>query len=415
MTFEFSLRNGEVMIELKNRVGLFALAMMPLLATSAWAQSGYVVTELGTLGGTESAALGLNDANQVVGWSNAANGQKHAFRWSQGSMLDLGTLGGDASVAWAINNAGVVVGESLPTGQTGSANYRAFIFQNQTMTPLATLGGTWSVAYDLNESGVIAGLSYNTFQREQAVTWTGGAITNIAAAGGATDQRTRGYGLNDAGAVTGWGYTPLAGPNNAFRYSGGQWTQIGGFGQFQNSEAYDIGNSGIVVGSSAPPTGGDWHAAIWLPANPTVAVILGTLPGFSLAELDDINGDDHAVGRAYVDNVQSRAIYFDGKALSDLNDFLPDSFQGDLVDAREINENGAIAATARHKGVLRAVLLTPATPGDIDLNGVVDVNDLLAVISSWGPCPPSGSCPADLNGDTQVDVNDLLIVITHWS
>jgi probable HAF family extracellular repeat protein len=339
----------------------------------------------------------------------------HAFVWSSGAMTDLGTLGGTASVAWAINNAGTIVGESLPTGQTGSANYRAFIYQNQQITPLPTLGGSWSVAYDINESGVIAGLSYNALQREQAVTWSGGVITNIAQAGGATDQRTRGYGINDAGAVAGWGYTPLAGPNNAFRYSGGQWLQIGGFGQFQNSEAYDIGNSGIVVGSSAPVTGGDWHAAVWLPANPTQAVILGTLPGFPLAELDDLNGDDHAVGRAYIDSTASRAIYYDGTALSDLNDFLPPGFKGELIDAREINEGGAIAATARHNGVLRAVLLTPqGIPGDLDNNGVVDINDLLALIGQWGPCPATGPCPADLDGDQQVEIDDLLTLIGNW-
>jgi len=374
----------------------------------------YTVTELGTLGGSASVALGLNDSNQVVGWSNAANGEAHAYRWSEGSMLDLGTLGGATSVAWAINNAGVVVGESLPTGQTGSANFRAFIYENQQMTPLTTLGGTWSVAYDINEAGKIAGLSYNALQREQAVTWTGGVITNIDEVGGAGDQRTRAYGLNNNGLVTGWGYTPFGGPNNAFTFDGVTWTQIGGFGQFQNSEAYDIGDSGIVVGTSAPLTGGNWHAAVWLPANPTQAVVLGSLPGYDLAELDDLNGDDIAVGRAYTDAVTSRAILYDGKALHDLNDFLPPNFDGVLVEAREINENGTIAATASSKGVLRAVLLTPAVLGDIDLNGVVDVADLLIVIGNWGACPV-GPCPADLNGDLVVNVQDLLALLGNWS
>ena len=410
------------MIKFNDRVASLTMTFLLLggiaagAARAGSAGSNYTVTELGTLGGAESAAYGLNDSNQVVGWSNAANGQKHAFRWSQGAMVDLGTLGGEASVAWAINNTGVIVGESLPTGQTGTTNYRAFIYQNRQMTPLATLGGTWSVAYDINESGVIAGLSYNNLQREQAVTWSGGAITNIDEAGGATDQRTRAYGLNDAGAVTGWGYTPLGGPNNAFRYSGGQWLQIGGFGQFENAEAYDIGSSGIVVGSSAPPSGGNWQAAVWLPANPTLAVILGSLDGYDLAELNDINGDDHAVGRAYVDNVQSRAIYYDGQTLLDLNDFLPPDFEGVLIDAREINEDGVIAATASSKGVRRAVLLKPAIPGDVDLDGDVDVLDLLAVINSWGPCPaPPAACPADTDASGFVDVLDLLAVINNWT
>ena len=397
---------------------LTAVAVVMAAGAVAEVEAGptpFAVTELGTLGGAQSIAYGLNDLDQAVGQSNATNGQAHAFLWSEGVMTDLGTLGGTTSKAWAINNAGTIVGESLPTGRSGSANFRAFIYQNQLMTPLPTLGGTWSVGYDINESGVICGLSYNASQQEKAVTWTGGVITNIAAVGGATDQRTRAYGLNDAGVVTGWGYTPLGGPNNAFKFTNPQWQQIGGFGQFQNSEAYDVGSSGIVVGASGLPTGGDWHAAIWLPNNPTVAVILGTLPGFPLAELNDINSKNQAVGRAYVDINNSRAIYYDGTTLHDLNDFLPAGFQGFLWDAREINENGVIAATASHNGVLRAVLLSPSfAPGDIDHNGVVDVDDLLAVINAWGTCPPKGKCAADTNGDNQVDVDDLLNVINNW-
>jgi len=71
---------------------------------------------------------------------------------------------------------------------------------------------------------------------------------------------------------------------------------------------------------------------------------------------------------------------------------------------------------------------TPPCAGDIVENAVVDVNDLLAVISNWGPCPASclfnpGSCAPDVSpigsmsqqqGDCQVNVNDLLVVITTW-
>ena len=52
-------------------------------------------------------------------------------------------------------------------------------------------------------------------------------------------------------------------------------------------------------------------------------------------------------------------------------------------------------------------------PGDLDGNGVVDVNDLLVIIGAWGIC--SGDCPADLNGDGVVDVLDILEILAFWS
>jgi len=54
-----------------------------------------------------------------------------------------------------------------------------------------------------------------------------------------------------------------------------------------------------------------------------------------------------------------------------------------------------------------------AIAGDVTFDGRVDVNDLLAVITAFGPCDDSmpDDCPADVDGSGQVDVNDLLLVI----
>lgn len=52
-------------------------------------------------------------------------------------------------------------------------------------------------------------------------------------------------------------------------------------------------------------------------------------------------------------------------------------------------------------------------PGDADMNGVVDVNDLLMVIESFGPLPVGGPL-VDFNHDYNVDINDLLTVIGNW-
>jgi len=65
-----------------------------------------------------------------------------------------------------------------------------------------------------------------------------------------------------------------------------------------------------------------------------------------------------------------------------------------------------------------------AVPGDIAPpggNGVVNVDDLLAVINAWGNCPKQPTaCPADIAppgppaGNGIVNVDDLLFVINNW-
>ncbi|MDG2423995.1 MAG: dockerin type I domain-containing protein [Phycisphaerales bacterium] len=49
--------------------------------------------------------------------------------------------------------------------------------------------------------------------------------------------------------------------------------------------------------------------------------------------------------------------------------------------------------------------------GDVNKDGNVNVNDVLAVINAWD----STASDADLDGDGDVDVNDLLIVIENWN
>ncbi len=50
------------------------------------------------------------------------------------------------------------------------------------------------------------------------------------------------------------------------------------------------------------------------------------------------------------------------------------------------------------------------TGADVDGSGLVDLDDLLTVLSAFGACP-SFPCPADLDGDGAVDFDDLLSVI----
>jgi len=62
-----------------------------------------------------------------------------------------------------------------------------------------------------------------------------------------------------------------------------------------------------------------------------------------------------------------------------------------------------------------AVVRDVLVPGDINGDGIVDLADLLILLSTWGPCAKGEPCPADLNGDGEVDLADLLILLSAWS
>lgn len=53
-----------------------------------------------------------------------------------------------------------------------------------------------------------------------------------------------------------------------------------------------------------------------------------------------------------------------------------------------------------------------ACASDVDGNGVVDISDLLVVVSEWGICEMG--CAGDTNGDGRIDADDLLMVISLW-
>ena len=48
--------------------------------------------------------------------------------------------------------------------------------------------------------------------------------------------------------------------------------------------------------------------------------------------------------------------------------------------------------------------------GDVNNDGIVNTDDMIAVIGAWGSC----NCPADLNHDGAVNTDDLTLVISHW-
>lgn len=106
-----------------------------------------------------SVGEGINDVGQVSGWSNTIAG-RHAFLYTSGSMHDLGTLGGGDSEGYGVNNAGEVVGYSEMAGNTID---HAFLYTGGSMQDLNSFidpnsGWMLTSAQDINDAGQIIGL-----------------------------------------------------------------------------------------------------------------------------------------------------------------------------------------------------------------------------------------------------------------
>ena len=168
------VRSAEVSRRARRSVLLLLLAccsmlLLPSLAVTRTPPLGITITDLGTLGGPESQAHAINEQGQIVGWSDTAAGELHAFLWQRDTMTDLGTLGGTMAAASDINDQGQIVGGST----TATRNWHAFLWQQGSRTDLGTLGGINSEARDINEQGQVVGISSTAGGvATHAVLWT---------------------------------------------------------------------------------------------------------------------------------------------------------------------------------------------------------------------------------------------------
>ncbi|MGQ9652412.1 MAG: PEP-CTERM sorting domain-containing protein [Phycisphaerae bacterium] len=352
------------------RMLLGSIAVMLCIPALAWADARYTVIDLGGFDPMQkSAAWGINNAGQVVGWAFLETAPNvyymRAFMWEDGSIHDLGALPGEErSAALQINAHGQIAGDA------GYTSIHAVVWNvgNQIIRDLGTLGGLHSGARAINDAGQVVGFSHMPGQCcSHAFLWTledGMVDLGTLPIGHSTEAR----GINNLGQVVGF-----TGPHfRAFVWEDGHLRYIDPDAEtsLETTFANGVNDSGIVVGLISGGSGESYyqHGCVWnLRTGERIDV--GALPGYENGVLYRVNAAGHAVGMVmdpYHGDVH-RAVLYDGEGLVDLNALIPLDSGWTLWEAWDINDDGWIVGCGvSPNGVTHGFLLVPE-PGTLAL------------------------------------------------
>jgi probable HAF family extracellular repeat protein len=346
----------------QRRLGFSLIAIcilyVVLAHTSPTSAQTYTVTDIGTLGGNHSTALGINDYGEVVGYSATTDGEIHAFRYFRDTLVDLNTLGGKDSYAYAITNSGILLGDF----RTSDAKYHPFLGAPD--TPLFDLAKArlFSSAMGANNAGQVVGFRLVTdehgHEQKRAYLYSSRRTTDLGTFGGKQSDATA---INDAGHVVGHLYTEYHdGYKRAVLYNGGKVIELGTFGG-NASTGVAINIAGQVVGYAELP-GGEPRAFLFTRGK---LRNLGTLPGGTQSFAYDIDERGRVVGSSDAKDSPLHAFIYSDGLMQDLNKLVPANSGWLLTEARGINESGQIVGYGFTNGEQRAFLLTPVMPNKI--------------------------------------------------
>jgi probable HAF family extracellular repeat protein len=326
--------------------------------TAALAQDRYQITRIPVGQGANSAALGINNKGEVVGYSFTGEDYR-AFLYtsSDQSLTDLGSFGGKINAACAINDTGQVTGYS----QDGNGSLLAFIYsRKQPMASLGTLqGASNSEAFGINNSGAVVGDGQSGNQNHRPILFSKGLVQDLdLGRSNEPDALETAYAINDAGQIVGRHST---GSNtfHAFEFGNGNTTDFGTLGG-ANGEALGINKDGLVVGDS-DTANGTAHAFV---LNHSQLKDLGTLPGFDDGSYArGINNSGDIVGESDSAD-QKRAFIYTKDQLFELDKLaenLSEAGFNSLDVAYGINDKGWIVGYGSTSDNLTAAFV--AVPG----------------------------------------------------
>ncbi len=377
---------------LRNSWILWVTTIVLACFSSAFAQTSYQVTDLGTLGNDNlSCAMSLNnqglvlfqDASMVPGEQDNAGGKILKARDAigiSGSQIDLGTLGGQNSwMNWGeINDRGQIVGYSEtavldPNGEDVCTfgthlTCRPFLWQDFHMSALPTLGGNNGQASAINNRGQIAGFAEDgtvdsscttnqTNNRTQLpVLWENGKAKALPTG---NDPSGNALWINDKGQIVGF-TGPCGATNHAVVWDNDNLNTLPDNGT--GAEAFGNNNRGQIVGFVGAPDSGIPNAALW---QNDALTNLGLLPEDFGGIASGINDKGQVVGSNFDSQFNwAHAFIWQNNVMTDLNALIPANSNLRAVMANKINERGqisgmAIVRSGPDEGNIHAFIATP--------------------------------------------------------
>lgn len=204
------------------------------------------LVDLNRPGVGNSTAIDINNRGQVVGAARFPGPQQtHAFRWSPHTgMVDLGSLGTE-SVAVGINDAGTAVGLT-DAASSGTLIVAAKWPAGGGTIALNGFPSIASVANDINNSGQIVGsAAFDDRLNDQAFLWT--AAGGLQGMGTEPSFHSFAERINQKGLVIGDLMT-TPGDRNGFIWSRENGLLVVGTPLVDFSDVTDVNNLGQVVG-----------------------------------------------------------------------------------------------------------------------------------------------------------------------
>jgi len=190
----------------------------------------------------------------------------------------------------------------------------------------------------INSSGIVSGnIGSVLTSSNEAAYWDGSAPVPIGTLGGDFSQA---FDVGDSGAVVGESLN-AAGESQAFVWDGLSMSELPTLGG-DSGVARSINDFAVVVGRAEIPGIANYsHAVRWTNGQ---AFDLGTLGG-TVSEAWDINGSGQIVGWARTPTISSRAALWENGTVTDLG-----TLGGTLSHANAINDAGQIVGQAQVTG-----------------------------------------------------------------